>query len=103
MGNCMNKCTNNNELMEKKAPQAQEKKSEEIQKENGSKMTVKIMLTKEELQWLLFQQKHKEWKSLEDVLGEIQKVRKKANFGWKPSLDSINESPCEVLEEGVER
>lgn len=103
----MNKCRNNKKFLEKKAPQEHEEKSEEIQKENGleksSKMTVKIILTKEELQWLLSQQKNKEWKSLEDVLGEIQRGREKANVGWKPSLDSINESPHEVLEEEMDR
>lgn len=59
-----------------------------------------MVLTKEELQWLMKQLKNREGggKRIEDVLGEIEKGRKKVpSHAWKPSLDSITEIP-EVLE-----
>jgi hypothetical protein len=51
------------------------------------------VLTKEELEWLLFQLKVNGGKKLEDVLGEIERGRSMKVKTWKPSLESIMESP----------
>ncbi|KAI3468609.1 hypothetical protein Pfo_025272 [Paulownia fortunei] len=82
-------------------PDKEEAKSD---KENGTEKSgnirIKIVLTKEELEWLMFQLKNTEGRSLEDVLGEIQRSREKS-VSWKPSLDSIIESP--EVPEGMDR
>ena len=73
---------------------------------NKNGLRVKMVLTKEELQWLMLQLSNRdesgEGKSIEDVLEELGKGRKKVIINneahsWKPSLDSITEIP-EVLE-----
>lgn len=61
-------------------------------------LRVKIVLTKEELEWFMVQLQNKDGKSLEDVLEEIERGRGKViDQGWKPSLESIMECP-EVVE-----
>ncbi|CAO2837740.1 unnamed protein product [Amaranthus hypochondriacus] len=74
---------------------------------NKNGLRVKMVLTKEELQWLMLQLSNRdelgEGKIIEDVLEELGKGRKKVIINnieahsWKPSLDSITEIP-EVLE-----
>lgn len=65
--------------------------------EKGS-IRLKIVLTKEELEWFMLQLKDKEGKRLEDVFREIERQRGRGKVeGWKPSLESIMESP-EVIE-----
>lgn len=65
--------------------------------EKGS-IRLKIVLTKEELGWFMLQLKDKEGKRLEDVFREIERQRGRGKVeGWKPSLESIMESP-EVIE-----
>ncbi|KAL2234652.1 UNVERIFIED_CONTAM: hypothetical protein Sindi_1197400 [Sesamum indicum] len=57
---------------------------------NSEKMRIKIVLTRDELEQLLFQLNSSEGKrQLEDVLVEIQTSR----AVWKPCLDSIIECP----------
>ncbi|CAN0908823.1 hypothetical protein LINGRAHAP2_LOCUS25485 [Linum grandiflorum] len=52
---------------------------------------VKIVLTKEELEWLMYELKVKHNK-LEDALAEIQRNRAlKSSNCWQPSLESISE------------
>ncbi|KAL3652776.1 hypothetical protein CASFOL_002457 [Castilleja foliolosa] len=80
MGNCIEKSNNR--------PQ-----TEEIKEKSGN-MRIKIMLTRKELEVLMAQLENKQGKKVEDVLNEIQKNRDKS---WKPSLDTITESP-EVAE-----
>lgn len=69
--------------------------------EEAKKMRIKVVLTKEELEWLVFQlENYKNEKSLEDILEEIESSRESYRgkiVSWKPSLESIKESP-EVLE-----
>ncbi|CAM8881917.1 unnamed protein product [Rhodiola kirilowii] len=72
--------------------------------DGGGVMRLKIVLTKEELQWLMMQLNSDKEKRLENMLEEIQRGRKKVvceggsgNNGWKPSLESIIETP-ECLE-----
>lgn len=60
--------------------------------EEKDSVKVKIVLTKEELEWLMLQLKVNEGKNLEDVLLEIQREREKIK-AWKPSLESILEIP----------
>ena len=79
-----------------------QKQQESGKKDRGSygiesgRMRVKLVLTKDELDWLLLQLKDKKGKRLEDVLEEIEKGRmagKSVVAGWKPSLESIMETP----------
>ncbi|KAJ4828891.1 hypothetical protein Tsubulata_013764 [Turnera subulata] len=57
----------------------------------GSSLKVKVVLTKEELEWLMLQLTSDGGsKKLEDVLKEIEKCRGKAK-AWRPSLESIME------------
>lgn len=68
---------------------------EEAEEEEGIEkggLKIKILLTREELEWLLLQLKEKGGKGLEEVLVEIERGRGK-NEGWKPSLESIMEIP----------
>ncbi|PON45214.1 hypothetical protein PanWU01x14_260440 [Parasponia andersonii] len=105
MGNCMESC-----LYRKKENEVLEHKEEDVResgdhqsgfvKEKCSRkgsLRVKIVLTKEELEWFMLQLQNKDGKSLEDVLEEIERGRGKVDQGWKPSLDSIMECP-EVVE-----
>lgn len=98
MGNCIER--EKVEIKQEEQEQNQEVKGqiEEEKKESG--MRIKIVLSKEELEWLLFELKEKEGKRLEDMLEEIERVRQKERekiVGWKPSLESIMEIP-EVLD-----
>ncbi|CAM8950527.1 unnamed protein product [Rhodiola kirilowii] len=72
----------------------------EIGNKDGGIVRVKIVLTKEELQWLMMQLKSDGELRLENMLEEIERGRKKVVCdigGWKPSLESIMETP-EFLE-----
>ncbi|XP_044485108.1 uncharacterized protein LOC123210688 [Mangifera indica] len=93
MGNCMQR---GHRRREEEAEQ-QQQQEEEFVKESvdfveggGGGLKVKIVLTKEELQWLMSQLKSDEGKRLEDVLAEIRRGRGK-DEAWKPSLESIIE------------
>ncbi|PSS11309.1 Deoxyhypusine synthase [Actinidia chinensis var. chinensis] len=97
MGNCLETCIESQEV-----EREQEKQEEREEKEDGfvkeSGVRIKIVLTKEELEWLMFEIKEKRGKRLEDVLEEIEKERRKERVVvWKPALESIMESP-EVVE-----
>ncbi|XP_050228866.1 uncharacterized protein LOC126678042 [Mercurialis annua] len=62
----------------------------------GSGVKVKIVLTKEELEWLMFKIEGniEQGKKLEDFLQEIERERVKGKLkAWKPCLESIKESP----------
>ncbi|KAF8379695.1 hypothetical protein HHK36_029139 [Tetracentron sinense] len=96
MGNCMETCTHGQQE-EKKQQQQQkeEQKASDFVKEDGSansSFRVKIVLSKEELEWFMFQLQDNGGRKLEDVLGEIEKGRGKVQW-WKPSLESIMETP----------
>lgn len=100
MGNCIETCThgrNENEQLQQQ--QESVEKPAELLNENIGKdqtkgaMRIKIVLTKEELELLLFQLKNNEGKRLEDVLDEIERSRRRSVGPWKPSLESITESP----------
>lgn len=75
---------------EEAAAEEEEKQEGGFVKEGG--LRIKVLLTKEELEWLLFQLKDKRGSRLEDFLLEIGSGRER-NEGWKPSLESIMESP----------
>ncbi|KAI3691853.1 hypothetical protein L6452_31655 [Arctium lappa] len=97
MGNYMETCIQKKQTEEEKP----EKHQESGKKQRGSfgiesgRMRVKLVLTKDELEWLLLQLKNNKGKRLEDVLEEIEKGRMagKSVAGWKPSLESIMETP----------
>ncbi|KAJ7010486.1 hypothetical protein D5086_000813 [Populus alba] len=99
MGNCIKPSTRRQHEEDDNMKELhQEKKELEFVKESGnfekgSSLKVKIVLTKEELEWLLFQLKVNGGKKLEDVLGEIERGRTMKAKTWKPSLESIVESP----------
>ncbi|KAL8196282.1 hypothetical protein R6Q57_025282 [Mikania cordata] len=94
MGNYMETC-----IQKEEKPQAEHKVEGERRGNYGKescRMRVKLVLTKDELEWLLLQMKNKsKRKRLEEVLGEIEKSRMsgKSVAGWKPSLESIMEAP----------
>ncbi|KAG6636593.1 hypothetical protein CIPAW_11G121300 [Carya illinoinensis] len=94
MGNCMETYTQRQQAEGMQQQQQQQEGYESSFKQGG--IRVKIVLTKEELEWFMLQLKNKEGKVLEDVFREIERGRSKVE-GWKPSLESIMESP-EVLE-----
>ncbi|XP_023543788.1 uncharacterized protein LOC111803552 [Cucurbita pepo subsp. pepo] len=56
---------------------------------------IKVVLTKEELQWLMEQVQERGGKGLEELLGEIERRRRKVDEdgSWRPSLESIMEVP----------
>ncbi|XP_008239031.1 PREDICTED: uncharacterized protein LOC103337641 [Prunus mume] len=101
MGNCVETCTERHQgedQMQQQKDEQEERQNEIrfVKESNLSKdgnIRVKIVLTKEELQWLMIQLKDRGGKSLEDVLEEIQRSRAKVEEGWKPSLESIMECP----------
>lgn len=108
MGNCMETFTFYQEKDETKKDQDQEvdenqgdfvKESRGF--EDATKVRIKVVLTKEELEWLVFElENQKNEKSLEDILEEIESSRESYRgkiVSWKPSLESIKESP-EVIE-----
>lgn len=100
MGNCVETCLQRGNIEELSSIQ-EEKNEEFVLKENihemekgKTNMRLKVVLSKEELEWLLLQLKFREGKNLEEVLEEIERNRGgKISSGWKPSLESIIESP----------
>ncbi|XP_019447158.1 PREDICTED: uncharacterized protein LOC109350370 [Lupinus angustifolius] len=108
MGNCMETCTlrQQDDAVE---IQKQHQHDEETGRTNGfvkingdddkgkkkNVLRVKVVLTKEELKWLMLQLNNdKEGMKLEQALEEIEKSRdRKVHEGWKPSLESILEAP----------
>ncbi|KAL6501765.1 hypothetical protein OROGR_026898 [Orobanche gracilis] len=104
MGNCIEKRNNIPQTETRKKPSD----AEEETKSEKQNMRIKIVLTKEELECLLSELENnrqgKKKKKVEDVLHKIQRKREKEQVGivaWKPSLDSIDESP-EMPAEGMD-
>ncbi|TKY71030.1 hypothetical protein E2542_SST07325 [Spatholobus suberectus] len=101
MGNCMETHTLRQQDAEEKQQHEEErgtsrgfvKINDNIGK-NGPSM--KVVLTKEELKWLMLQLNEKGGMRLEQMLVEIERGREKVG-GWKPSLERIMEAP-EMLE-----
>ncbi|KAG5228250.1 hypothetical protein OIU77_022891 [Salix suchowensis] len=100
MGNCINPSTRSwrNEEDDSTKELHQEKEGVEPVKESGNvekaaSIKVKLVLTREELEWLMFQLKINGGKKLEDVLGEIERGRSMKVKTWKPSLESVMEIP----------
>ncbi|CAL0311393.1 unnamed protein product [Lupinus luteus] len=103
MGNCMETCTERQQddavEMQKQQQHDEEsgfvKENGDDDKEKKNVLRVKVVLTKEELKWLMLQlNNEKEGMKLEQALEEIERRRdQKVNEGWKPSLESIMEAP----------
>lgn len=99
MGNCVEVLSRQREEEEEEGRTATEMEMEE--KEKKGKMRIKVVLTKEELQWLMEQIKERGGKGLEELLEEIERGRRKVlncsidvnNASWRPSLESIMECP----------
>ncbi|KAL0408037.1 UNVERIFIED_CONTAM: hypothetical protein Sradi_1738100 [Sesamum radiatum] len=80
MGNCIETCREGPEKEMNPHP-------------NSERTRIKIVLTRHELEQLLFQLNSSEGKrQLQDVLVEIQTTREKA-AAWRPCLDTIIECP----------
>ncbi|GMH09336.1 hypothetical protein Nepgr_011177 [Nepenthes gracilis] len=97
MGNCMNSWRLSDKEEDRKLGGKSVKGSGFGKSGN---LSVKIVLTKEELGWLTLQLNSKDRRRnrLEDVLGEIVRGRRQAaEERWKPSLERITEGP-ELLE-----
>ncbi|KAG5228244.1 Protein yibA [Salix suchowensis] len=99
MGNCINPSTRSwrNEEDDSTKELHQEKGVEPVKEsgnvEKAASIKVKLVLTREELEWLMFQLKINGGKKLEDVLGEIERGRSMKVKTWKPSLESVMEIP----------
>ncbi|GJS28886.1 hypothetical protein Tco_0489506 [Tanacetum coccineum] len=108
MGNYMETCIQREATQDEENPKSQhqheQQEKQEYEKTSGggdtfskesSTMKVKLVLTKDELQWLLLQLKKDQGRKLEEVLGEIEKSRLRGEnvTKWKPCLESIMESP----------
>nr|GMC97989.1 uncharacterized protein LOC109147798 [Ipomoea batatas]GME20429.1 uncharacterized protein LOC109147798 [Ipomoea batatas] len=101
MGNLMETCTQRAlQEEEEMKGQKQEGGAGDFFKEKGleKSMRVKIVLTKEELEWLLFQLQIRGSGELQAFLGDLEmRSREKGclggSSGWKPSLESITECP----------
>ncbi|KAK4845019.1 hypothetical protein QYF36_027347 [Acer negundo] len=106
MGNCMERFRGSEENMVKMEEEQQQgdqtrnklrfvkEMSDDDELVKGG-VKVKIVLRKEELEWLMFQLKNNQGKKLEEILGEIEKgrLREKVVEAWRPSLESIMETP----------
>ncbi|KAK6947925.1 hypothetical protein RJ641_001398 [Dillenia turbinata] len=99
MGNCMERSRENQEQADGKQQENEEAKlGSGYGKGSKGVMRIKVVLTKEELEWMIDRLKNKEGTSLEDVLEEMDRRRRKeVDGGWKPSLESIMECP-EIVE-----
>ncbi|KAF9601952.1 hypothetical protein IFM89_032104 [Coptis chinensis] len=98
MGNCMEAYTLKEQGVVNEQEQENEKKpSHSPREDNHGKggTRLKIVLRKEDLEWLMYQLNEKGGKSLEDLLREMEKGRGNVEEVkiWKPSLESIMESP----------
>ncbi|WMV40639.1 hypothetical protein MTR67_034024 [Solanum verrucosum] len=97
MGNCMETCLlQREEELEDQIVHEQAMEENVVEKNNIMRM--KVVLSKEELESLLVQLKLNEGKNLEELLGEIEMERRRkennrSDYKWKPSLESIIESP----------
>ncbi|XP_010261656.1 PREDICTED: uncharacterized protein LOC104600432 [Nelumbo nucifera] len=99
MGNCLETWKHGQQGEKKEHQEDEELKVGGEAKEDFGKsgFRVKLVLTREELEWLMLQLKEKGGKKLEYILGEIENGRGGKVEGWKPSLESIMEDP-EVYE-----
>lgn len=104
MGNCMEICLLQreeeleDEIVHEQKMEGEIVKAKENVVEKNNIMRMKMVLSKEELESLLVQLKHNEGKNLEELLGEIEMERRRkenntSDSKWKPSLESIIESP----------
>ncbi|MFS8029853.1 hypothetical protein Hanom_Chr17g01527201 [Helianthus anomalus] len=104
MGNYMETCIQRQPSSTQETlqhPQQQHQEKQEHGKTSGtfskesSTLRVKLVLTKDELEWLLLQMKKDQGKKLEQVLKEIERsrIRGESVAKWKPCLESIMESP----------
>ncbi|CAN0908829.1 hypothetical protein LINGRAHAP2_LOCUS25485 [Linum grandiflorum] len=100
MGNCLKSSKSNSQVHDEEEQQQHDQFSNFHPKQQKSSVDhniddegtkVKIVLTKEELEWLMYELKVKHNK-LEDALAEIQRNRAlKSSNCWQPSLESISE------------
>lgn len=96
MGNCMETYTLKPMEVQKEEEEERRRSGDDNSKGKNNGLRMKIVLTKEELKWLILQLNEKEGITMEQVLEEIERGRQKVE-GWKPSLESIVEAP-EILE-----
>ncbi|KAK7366679.1 hypothetical protein VNO80_08675 [Phaseolus coccineus] len=97
MGNCMETQTVGQRDGADEKQEQEEERGRRFVKVNESEGSMKVVLTKEELKWLIVELKEKKGLRLEEMVAQIERVREEKVEGWKPSLDSIMEAP-EVLE-----
>ncbi|XP_068666632.1 uncharacterized protein [Aristolochia californica] len=97
MGNCLESWTHSTEAERTgEGGEGNQQQRVGFQKEDGfgkSGFRIKILLSREELDWFLQQLKEKGGRSLGDVLVEMERGRDRAPESWKPSLESIMETP----------
>lgn len=101
METCIQRKPAEEETLQYPQKEDQQQEKEENEKTSGSlskessTIRVKLVLKKDELQWLLMQMKKDQGRKLEQVLEEIEKSRVTGESvtKWKPCLESIMESP----------
>ncbi|MED6179540.1 hypothetical protein PIB30_001832 [Stylosanthes scabra] len=98
MGNCMETCI----VMEEGEEEIVKKQREGEEGMSDGIGSVKVVLTKEELKWLILELNSSDGRrgglKLEQVLQQIHRARQQQQQQpWKPSLESILEAP-EILE-----
>lgn len=96
MGNCMETLRNSPSEEKHNNIVEEEEEEEVVEEEKRKKMRIKIVLRKEEVEWLMFELQKTQGMKIEDVLLQIQTSRLHTTttaVPWKPSLDSILETP----------
>nr|GMD94908.1 uncharacterized protein LOC114283643 [Ipomoea batatas] len=99
MGNCMER-SGGDWAEEEERKQESDENTKEMDN-NGVVRAVKIVLSREEVEWVLFQLQSRPGRKIDDLLEELESYRKTGRATkWKPSLESITEHPevCDPME-----
>nr|GMD42329.1 uncharacterized protein LOC110637050 [Ipomoea batatas] len=98
MGNCMER-SGGGRAEEEERKQESDENTKEM--DNNGVRAVKIVLSREEVEWVLFQLQSRPGRGIDDLLEELESYRRTGRATkWKPSLESITEHPevCDPME-----
>ncbi|XP_020230176.1 uncharacterized protein LOC109810968 [Cajanus cajan] len=97
MGNCMETYTKGHAEERQKNEEEEERGRRWrgfVEKNDDKGVSMKVVLTKEELKWLILQLNEKGGMRVEEMVAEIERGREKVKgYSWKPSLERILEAP----------
>lgn len=88
-------------MEEEKMKQESENTKEMENNGNGVRSIMKIVLSKEEVEWVLLELQSRSGRRIEELLEELERYRRTGrDTKWKPSLESIIEHPqvCDSME-----